>query len=1016
MTTTYARTRLAVCMFLLAALPITAAHAEEQLKLDAYRDHLSLNGEWSKLANHPDLNVTDANFKSIEGWQPTAVPGLMMAHRKRSNSDALKADCYWLRRSFELTETQAARDVVLKWNGIRYGATAWINGKHITTHPTMGPHTALIPRGVVQAGQNEIVIRVTAWNSIPKAAALGRNPIRFTLIPTGASICSWGSKVAAVFDDVYLEFYDRAYMKWALAVPDIKNGKVTFRVRLDGAADLPKSVKISAVVRPVGDDGKPAGAAKVTAATAGKIVNVTVSVNNPKLWTPQTPNMYEAELELRDDADGKKLCDTLRFRFGMREIRVVDGRYKLNGKPVWFRGSSLVKEWQWGEPFQDMNFVKRYLVDEARVANANCFRTHTGPLPTSWADLADENGIMILAEMPVLRNYMDFPWTKAEYDEWHKNVLIDAPGWITKLWNHPSVVMWVLSNETLDSKWENEVYREMVLKLDPTRPTMRSGHQGENAGTKDNLDMHPCSNLAKGPEGWFNEVVARYARERGDRTLTNTEYMNRFGSIQRMRRIWTGSEADNPQNDIMWAQAGAEHTEVMRRLQFDLIQPYMWAWFSGVRRDNFWRDGYSTPYMAAWQSSFSPVLASLDLFDRNFVTGQTMSTPLHLINDLHEDTSATLDVYLTIQDPLLIPDAAAIEGAVWHRQIKRTLVADSIKIEPLEWTVPAKPGTYYLAVVLRRDGARPVVSQRKVRAIAPVNPAARLAGKKILVLGADPTIEKWLKAAQVNVVTDIADATVAVETRRGKSNVIEADAILLWDIDAIDTQTLAKTGLIHSYVKAGGRMTILHQPAWTWKEMNESLRSRIKESSFEYRPEVNNKNMFSDTVLVWRLDAMTSDTLERSDAIDKFIKDGGRMQIAVKQEWTWNKLLNFEISRRTDWINGRASRVFPYKYVNHPALEGIDPDSLKRWNSLPGLISDASLSGEAIQLGTKILWQERPGKPVMLAVPFGEGEMIISLLHLKQRISAGSDSYDPIAERMLVNLLAGPTMAEDATP
>ena len=98
--------------------------------------------------------------------------------------------------------------------------------------------------------------------------------------------------------------------------------------------------------------------------------------------------------------------------------------------------------------------------------------------------------------------------------------------------------------------------------------------------------------------------------------------------------------------------------------------------------------------------------------------------------------------------------------------------------------------------------------------------------------------------------------------------------------------------------------------------------------------------------------------------------------------------------------------MFPYKGDAHPMLNGIDLDWLRRWNSVPGMISDGWVGGEAIEAGNKILWQENPDKPVVTAFPLGEGEMLVSLLHLKQRITRGAESYDPAAEHVLVNMLA----------
>ena len=117
------------------------------------------------------------------------------------------------------------------------------------------------------------------------------------------------------------------------------------------------------------------------------------------------------------------------------------------------------------------------------------------------------------------------------------------------------------------------------------------------------------------------------------------DYMNFFGHP---RTQWTGVD-DGPANALAVAQIGAEHTEAMRRARLDAILPYMYAGWTRTRQaarvretgkgSAVWKANYAAPESAAWHSSLSPVLASLDLFDANYRTGQEITTDLHLIND-----------------------------------------------------------------------------------------------------------------------------------------------------------------------------------------------------------------------------------------------------------------------------------------------------------------------------------------------------------------------------------------------
>jgi len=213
---------------------------------------------------------------------------------------------------------------------------------------------------------------------------------------------------------------------------------------------------------------------------------------------------------------------------------------------------------------------------------------------------------MILAEFPVLYNYADYHFTPGEYEICHHNVLTDSAGWMARLWNHPSVIMWVLSNESrVDNAWEEGPFRDFVNALDPTRPTLRTG----TTGTKENYDVHWCGNITEPEEGNLQPAIRSWFEAAGERTTTNTEYMNIF---DRPHTQWVGWE-DSAADQLAVAQIGAEHTEAMRRARLDGIWPYMYAGWKRTRQaarvretgkgSAVWKAGYAAPHSAAWHSS-----------------------------------------------------------------------------------------------------------------------------------------------------------------------------------------------------------------------------------------------------------------------------------------------------------------------------------------------------------------------------------------------------------------------------
>jgi hypothetical protein len=563
-----------------------------------------------------------------------------------------------------------------------------------------------------------------------------------------------------------------------------------------------------------------------------------------------------------------------------------------------------------------------YLVTEAREMSMNSFRTHTQPPPRLWCDICDEHGTMILAEFPVLYNYVDYKFTPDEYEIWHRNVLTDAAGWMARLWNHPSVIMWVLSNESRqDNAWEEGPYQAFVNALDPTRPTLRTG----TTGTRDNYDVHACGNVTETDEGHLQPQIRSWFDEAGQRTTTVTEYMNDFGHP---RTQWTGVD-DGGANRLAVAQIGAEHTEAMRRARVDGIWPYMYAGWTRTRlaarvRETgkgsaVWKANYAAPESAAWHSSLSAVLASLDLFDPDYQTGQQVTTDLHLVNDSWHDTQVHVDLLLTKECPEFIPEAKCFDKPVSRWGFDFALKAGSIEKVPVIWSLPDEEGCYWLTARMTGVAGRPVLSQRFVRAIPPPMLPEAVKRRVFVVLGSDPAAQAFFRSHSLLTSSDL--GTI----------VPDKNVVVVWDASRLSPGEKRQTKVLDGFLRAGGKMLVLSTPSWDWPEL-----------------------------------------------CDVKISHGPRF-----------------------------SRVFPYEDLKNPLLEGIDPEWLTRWNGLPGTVAFGAMEGAVMARAEKILWAREPKTTVMAAVPAasGGGRIMFSQLDLQGRLDRSKPNYDPVAERILLNLL-----------
>ena len=752
-----------------------------------------LNGVWEYALGQGNEGAEMPEGQSHLDWKEVDLPGQFM---EWSQEAATNIKFVWARRTFQVSKSQAEILAVLRWNYITLGAMAFINGQKIGENEPTGPYQVLIPKGVLKPGENQIVLKIAGAAGVSKAKS------GYFLIPAGFASCHRRG-MPSVTDDVWIDFADRVYMKWVLAMPDLDDSKVKIRVTLTGADPI-DDLKIAAEVRPW-PNGEIIGSGEASARLmpdpdplGGEHFFVEVPMPGFKAWTYEDCNLYAANVSLMKDG---KILDNLNFRFGMREIQVVDSNYKLNGRSLWLRGSNLVFEWDWGDVITGKE--KEYLVTEAREMSMNSFRTHTRPLPRLWADICDEYGTMILAEFPVLYNYSDYKFTPEEYETWHRNVLIDATGWMARLWNHPSVVMWVLSNESSrDNEWEEGPYQDFVNQLDPTRPTMRTG----TTGTKENCDVHTCGNTIRPDEGHLLLNISRWFRKTEGRTVTNTEYMNIFS---RPLEQWTGKK-DEDADRLAYAQIGMEHTEAMRRARLDGLWPYMYAGWTKTRRGGeIWKAGFAQPVSACWHSSLSPVLASLDLFNPNYLTSQEVTTALYLINDSWHDAKIQVDLLLTKESPEFIPEVECFEDPVEKWTFTFDLKADTIAEKPITWKLPAEEGNYWLTARTTGIPGRPVLSQRFVRAINPPEVPDPARKRTFVILGDGPGATVYFKSKGLKV-----------------SNRVEAlkpdeDVVIIWNASKLTAEERQSAKLLCDFAADGGHVIALSTGTWDWQQLCE---------------------------------------------------------------------------------------------------------------------------------------------------------------------------------------------------
>ncbi len=198
----------------------------------------------------------------------------------------------------------------------------------------------------------------------------------------------------------------------------------------------------------------------------GDIYNVATGANgtynfydfcrlNAKKWSPENPKLYEVIFKFGDDE--------LHEHFGCRKISTRNWQILLNDKPIFLKGISIHAE-EFGEnPMRDMsdeNVRKLFKIIKEDLG-ANFVRLAHYPYPSNVLRIADEMGLLVWAEIPVYWQ-VDFgdieKGNKGAYDlaEFTLNDMIKRD------FNHPSVIIWSVGNETPISPQRNRFMFNLI--------------------------------------------------------------------------------------------------------------------------------------------------------------------------------------------------------------------------------------------------------------------------------------------------------------------------------------------------------------------------------------------------------------------------------------------------------------------------------------------------------------------------------------------------------------------------
>ncbi len=436
---------------------------------------LNLNGLW----DYAVTQKTDPRPKKYQGKILVPFPiesALSGVHKSLEASNRL-----WYRRTFDLPKEWAGQRVLLHFDAVDWETTVRVNGKPLGSHRGGYDRFSFdISDALVANGPQEIDLDVLDATSGEQVK--GKQ--------SGGSLAGLGTVAYCASSGIWQTV-------WLEPVPaaSIADLKITPEVNLD--PPVRSVVRIMAACRGTTDgDSIEAvaidGSREIARSTGKPGDDFTLSIPQPKLWSPDRPILYDLKVTLHHAGQAD---DVVKSYFGMRKIALGKDekgvvRILLNGQFVFQIGPLDQGFWPDGIYTAPSDEALRYDIEMTKKLGFNTTRKHIKVEPDRWYYWCDRLGLLVWQDMPSGGGQTS-PAAARQFE-------LEMRRMIENHANHPSIVMWIIFNEEW-GQYDPVRLTDIVRGLDPTR-LVNTVSCGNTHGAGDIIDDHPYW-IPRAPKG-----------------------------------------------------------------------------------------------------------------------------------------------------------------------------------------------------------------------------------------------------------------------------------------------------------------------------------------------------------------------------------------------------------------------------------------------------------------------------------------------------------------------------------
>ena len=412
---------------------------------------MNLNGTWTYSFDFGQTGA-ERDFRNSKGFDGKITVPFCPESSLSGVKHTDFIPCIWYQRTITVPETWGGKNILLNFGAVDYDATIYIDGKKVGRHCGAGSSFSLdITKFVKAGGSANLVIQV-------------KDNLRGGKQPGGKQSTGYYSagcnytRVTGIWQTVWMEAVCSEALKQVFATPDIDQQQLVVR------PEFYEEGNGCTLTVQVFDEKQKLVSTKTAPATNNTVI--VLPIKNPKLWSPEEPNLYDVVYTVRD-AKGNVL-DKVKSYAGMRKIHLAGGYFYLNNKPYYQRlvlDQGFYPDGIWTAPSDE---ALKHDIEMSKAVGFNGARLHQKVFEERYFYWADKLGYITWAEQAswgldvnneeAVRNFLT---------EWADEVVRDR--------NHPSIVTWTPLNETWGARdgvyvrFVNDLYN-LTKAIDPTRP------------------------------------------------------------------------------------------------------------------------------------------------------------------------------------------------------------------------------------------------------------------------------------------------------------------------------------------------------------------------------------------------------------------------------------------------------------------------------------------------------------------------------------------------------------------